>query len=75
MSFKKQIRNLSKLYSTYEESPQKFSGEADVDSSFSHNFCDFPQSHHWIVRVSGGSIKKKFAIKLFRFFDTITKQR
>ena len=50
-------------------------GETDVDSYFHHNIFDASQSQHRIVRVSRGSNKKSFAIKLFRFCDLKTKQR
>ena len=49
--------------------------ETDVDSYFYHNIFDISQSQHWIVRVSRGSNKKSFAIKLFQFCDLKTQQR
>ena len=49
--------------------------ETDVDSSFYHNIFDISQSQHRIVRVSRGSNKKSFAIKLFQFCDLKTQQR
>ena len=75
MSVKKQIPSLSKLYSFYEEIPEEFLDETDVDSNFYHNIFDTSQSQHRIVRVSRGSNKKSFAIKLFQFLpfkDTAT---
>ena len=75
MSVKKQIPSLCKLYSFYEEIPEEFLDETDVDSYFYHNIFDSSQSQHRIVRVSRGSNKKSFAIKLFQFCDLKTQQR
>ena len=49
--------------------------ETDVDSYFYHNIFDISQSQHRIVRVSKGSTKKSFAIKLFQFCGLETEQR
>ena len=49
--------------------------ETDVDSYFYNNIFDISQSHHRTVRVSRGSNKKSFAIKLFQFCDLKTQQR
>ena len=75
MSVKKQIPSLCKLYSFYEETPEEFLDETDADSYFYHNIFDISQSQHRIVRVSRGSNKKTFAIKLFQFCDLKTQQR
>ena len=75
MSVKKQIPSLCKLYSFYEEIPEEFLDETDVDSYFYHNIFDISQSQHQIVRVSRGSNKKSFAIKLFQFCNLKTQQR
>ena len=75
MSVKKQIQSLCKLYSFYEEIPEEFLDQTDVDSYFYHNIFDISQSQHRIVRVSRGSNKKSFAIKLFQFWDLKTQQR
>ena len=75
MSVKKQIPSLCKLYSFYEEIPEEFLDETDVDSYFYLNIFDISQSQHRIVRVSRGSNKKSFAIKLFQFCDLKTQQR
>ena len=75
MSVKKQIPNLCKLYSFYEEIPEEFLDETDVDSYFYHHNFDIFQSQHRIVRISRGSNKKSFAIKLFQFCDLKTQQR
>ena len=48
--------------------------ETDVDSYFHHKIFDISQSQHQIVRVSGGSKRKMFAIKLFQFCDLKTQQ-
>ena len=75
MSVKKQIPSLCKLYSFYEEIPEEFLDETDVDSFFYYNIFDISQSQHRIVRVSTGSNKKSFAINLFQFCDIKTQQR
>ena len=59
----------------YEEIPEKFLDETDVESSFYLNSFDISQSQHQIVRVSRGSNKKSFAIRLFQFCDLRTQQR
>ena len=75
MTVKKQIPSLCKLYSFYDEIPEEFLDETGVDSFYCHNIFDISQSQHRIVRVSRGSNKKSFAIKLFQFCDLKTKQR
>ena len=75
MSTKKQICSLCKLYSVYEEIPEDFLDETDVDSYFSHNILDISQSHKRIVRVSKGSNKKSFAFKVFHFCDSKLQQQ
>ena len=75
MSIKKQISSLCKHYSKYEELPEEFFDETDVDSYFYHNFLDTSESHHRIVRVSKGSNKKSFAFKVFHFCDSKLQQR
>ena len=75
MSVKKQIPSLYELYSFYEEKPEEFLDEIDVDSYFYHNIFDLSQSQHRIVLVSRGSNKESFAINLFQFCDLKTQQR
>ena len=75
MSVKKQNPSLCKLYSFYEEIPEEFLDETDVDSYFYHNTFDISQSQHRKVRVSRGSNKKSFAIKSFQACDLKTQQR
>ena len=75
MSTKKQISSLCKLYSIYEETPEEFLDEKDVDSYFCHNILDVSQSHNRIIRVSKGSNKKSLAFKVFQFCDSKLKQR
>ena len=53
----------------------KFSDETDVKSYFCQNNFNNSQSQHRIARVSRGSNKKTFAIKLFQFLDFKTQQR
>ena len=75
MSVKKQSPILCKLSSLYEEKPDEFLDATDVDNYFHHNIFDVSLSKHRIVRVSRGSNKKSFAIKLFQFCDLKTQQR
>ena len=75
MSTKKQISSLCKLYSVYEEIPEEFLDETDVDSYFYHNILDISQSHHRIIRVGKGSNKKSFAFKVFHFCNSKSQQR
>ena len=75
MSTKKQIFSLCKVYSIYEEIPEEFLDETDVDCYFFHNILDISQSHNRIVRVSKGSNKKSFAFKVFHFCDSKLQQR
>ena len=75
MSVEKQSPSLCRLYSFSEEIPEKFLDETDVGNSFYHKIFDISQSAHRIVRVSRGSNKKSFAIKLFQSCDLKTQQR
>ena len=75
MFTKKQISSLCKLHSVYEEIPEEFLDETDVDSYFYHNILDISQSHHRSVRVSKGSNKESFAYKVFHFCDSKLQQR
>ena len=75
MSTKKQISSLCKLYSVYEEFPEDFFDETDVDNYFYHNILDISQSHNRKVRFSKGSNKKSFAYKVFHFCDSKLQQR
>ena len=75
MSLKKQIPSLCKLYSIYEEIPEEFLDETDVCSYLYHNIFDISQSQHRAKRVSRGSNKNSFAIKLFQFCNSDTHQR
>ena len=75
MSVKKHFPSLFQLYSLCEEIPEEFLDKTDVDSYFYHSIFDNSQSQHRIVRVSRGSNKKSFAIKLFQFCDLKTQQR
>ena len=75
MSTKKQTSSLCKFYSVYEEKPEEFLDETDLDSYFYHNILDISQSHHRIARVSKGSNKKSFAFKVFHFCDSKLQQR
>ena len=72
MSVKKQIPSLSKLYTIYEEVPEKFLDEADVDSYFYHNILDIALIDNRIVRVSKGSNKKNFCFQTFSILQLET---
>ena len=65
MSTKKQISSLCKFYSKYEEIPEEFLDETDVENYFYHNILDNSQSQHRVVWVSKGSNKKFFAIQSY----------
>ena len=67
MSVIEQIPSLCKLYSFYEEIPEEFLDETDVDSYFYHSILDISQSQHRIVRVSKGSNKRLLHSKCFDF--------
>ena len=58
MSVGKQIPSLSKLYKIYEEVPESFLDETDVDSYFYHNIFDIAVIDNRIVRITKGSNKK-----------------
>ena len=75
MSTKKQISGLCKLCSVYEETPEEFLDETDVDSYFYHNILDISQSHHRIIRVSKASNEKSFPFKVFHFCESKSQQR
>ena len=70
-----QIPSLCKLYSFYEEIPEEFLDKTDVGCYFYNNIFDISQSQRRIVRLSRGSNKKSFAIKLFQICDSKTQQR
>ena len=76
MSVKNQIPSLCKIYSFYEEIPEEFLDETDVDSYSHHKVFDISQSQHRIVRVSRGSNRKKHifnqVVPVLRFKDTAT---
>ena len=74
MSVKKQTPSSCKLYSLYEKITEEFLDETDVARSFYQNIFDISQSQHRTVRVSRGSNKKSFTIKLFQFCNLKTQQ-
>ena len=75
MSTKKQISSLCKLYSVYQEIPEEFLDQTDLDSYFYYNISDIFQSHHRIVWVSRESDEKSFAFKVFHFCYSKLQQR
>ena len=74
-AIKKQNTSLCKLYSIYEEIPEEFLDETDVDSFFYHNILDLSQTQHRIVRNSKESNKKIFAFKVFHSCESKLQQR
>ena len=75
MSVKHQLPSLSLLYSIYEDVPEQTLDEADVDSYFYRNILDITNTENRLVRVSKGSNKNLFAIKVFKFCDLNAQQR
>ena len=75
MSVKQQVLSLSLLYSIYEVVPEQTLDEADVDSYFYHNILDVTKTDNRLVRVSKGSNKNLFAIKVLKFCDLKSQQR
>ena len=75
MSVKNQISSSGKLYTIYNEVPESFLDETDVDSLFYHNILDIALIDNRIVRASKGSNKKIFAFKLFQFCNLKNQQR
>ena len=63
------------IHSFYEERPEEFLGETEVDNCFYYNIFDISLSQHRLVRVNRSSNKKSFATKLFQFCDLKTQQR
>ena len=75
MSVRKQIPNLSNLYTIYEEVLEKFLDKPDVHSSFYHNILDIALIDNRIVRISKGSNKKVCAFEQFQFCNLMNQQR
>ena len=75
MSVRKQIPSLSKLYTIYEEVPEKFLDETDVDSSFYHNILEIVLIDNRLVRISEVSKKEYFAFKLFQLCNLKIQKR
>ena len=69
------MSSMCKLYSVFEEIPEKFLDGTDGDCYFYHNNLDISQSHHRIIRVSKGSNKQSFVFKVFQFCDSKLQQR
>ena len=67
MSVKKQISNLTKLYTNYEEVAESFLDETDVDRYFYNNILDLALIDNQIVRVSESSNKKFLLSNCFSF--------
>ena len=59
----------------YEEAPESFLDETDVNTYFCHNIFDFALIDNRIIRVRKGSNKKIFAFKLFQFCNLKNQQR
>ena len=67
MSIKKHIPSLSKMYTSYEEVPESFWDETDVDSYFYYNILDIALIDNRNVGVSRGSNKKILLSNYFSF--------
>ena len=63
------------MYTIYEEFPEIFLTETDVDSYFYHNILDIALIDNRLVRVSKGSNEKNFAFKLFQFCNLKNQQK
>ena len=59
----------------YEEVPESFLDETDVDNYFYYNILDSALIDNRIVRVSKSSNKKVFAFKLFQVWNLKNQQR
>ena len=75
MSVKRQTPSLSKLYRIYEEVSESYFDETDVDNYFYHIILAIALVVNRIVRISKGSNKKIFALKLFHFCNLKNQQR
>ena len=75
MNIEKHIPSQSELYTFYEEIPESFLDEIDVDICFYHNIVDIVLIDDRIARVSKGSNKKSFAFQLFHFCNLKNQRR
>ena len=75
MSVKSQISTLARIYTTYEDLPDSFQDESDIDSYFYHNILDVVKKEKRLIRLSNGCNKKQFAFKSFIFCDLPNQQR
>ena len=75
MSIKQQLPSVSLLYSIFEDVPEQTLDETDVDSYFYHNILDVTKADNRLVRVSKGSNKNLFAIKVYKCCDLKAQQR
>ena len=75
MSVKSQISTLARLYTTYEDLPDSFQDESDIDSYFYHNILDVVKKEKRLIRLSNGCNRKQFAFKSFIFCDLPNQQR
>ena len=72
---KKQILSRSNLYTLYEEVPESFLDETDVDSYFYHKILDIALIDIRNDPVSKGSNKKTFGFKLLQVCNLKNQQR
>ena len=75
MSSKNQLRALRKLYSIYEEIPEDFLDETDIDSYFFYNLLNISIVEGRLLRVSRSSKTNSFSFKDFKFDSSKLKQR
>ena len=66
MSTKKQISSLCNLYSVYEEIPEEYLDETDLDSYFYHNILDISPTNEFF-ELAKDPIKIPLHIKCFVF--------
>ena len=75
MPIKNQLPTLSKLYSIYEEIPEDFLDETDIDSYFYHSILNITKKENRLVRLSKTSNKNSFYLKVFKFDCSIIQQK
>ena len=75
MSLKNKLPALRKLYSIYEEIPENFLDETDIDSYFFYYLLNISTVEGRLLRVSRSSNKNSFTFKVFKFDSSKLKQR
>ena len=75
MCVKKQIPSLRKLYTIYEEVPEKFGTKPTLIVIFTITSWTLPWSVSELFELAKGPTKKNFAFKLFQFWKLKNQQR